>query len=349
MSTLYTQCESFASFVQSLVALGYLPPSEVLVAMSELEQFQFDPEIPKDDMEKIEKFKSSILQYTYDTWIDGDFHPEVWNYWMHTSGNTNNVNEGWNSGFGETVGQSHPNLHILSDFLSRELKKSMNDADILASGGLVRPASTKYVALANRRMKLMNSYATGEVSRHDYLITMGLLSWKQSHEGRKISRNTEAPQQEAPNQRGRGGGRGRGGRGRGLAHLTPALQTQAQLEEEDLNDETRVQETPVLSDNSDAEADPDLFPQRRIRALRIAPAHEARRGRDKCAKCAKGFVKSMNTWLKCTGTCGLYFHKRCLTDDKFREPFICFTCHPDAVLAPGNIYAFLFLKYLSNF
>ena len=47
----------------------YLPPSEILVAMLELEQFQFDPDIPtKDDMEKIEKFKSSILQYTYELW-----------------------------------------------------------------------------------------------------------------------------------------------------------------------------------------------------------------------------------------------------------------------------------------
>lgn len=35
--------------------------------MSELEQFQFDPDIPtKNDMENIEKFKSSILQYTYE-------------------------------------------------------------------------------------------------------------------------------------------------------------------------------------------------------------------------------------------------------------------------------------------
>ena len=85
MSTLNTQCESFSSFVRSLVALCYIPPSKILVAMSELEQFQFDPDmpdIPTDDMEKIEKFKSSILQYTYDTWIDGDFHPEVWNYWI---------------------------------------------------------------------------------------------------------------------------------------------------------------------------------------------------------------------------------------------------------------------------
>ena len=127
MSTLYTTCQSFAAFVQSLVALCYLPTSEILAAMAELEQFQFDSDIPREDMEKIEKFKCSILQYIYDFWIDGDFHPEIWNYWMHSSGNTNNVNEGWNSGFGETVGQSHPNLHILSDFLSRELKKAMNE------------------------------------------------------------------------------------------------------------------------------------------------------------------------------------------------------------------------------
>ena len=304
--------------------------------MAELEQFQFDSDIPREDMEKIEKFKCSILQYIYDFWIEGDFHPEIWNYWMHSSGNTNNVNEGWNSGFGETVGQSHPNLHILSDFLSRELKKAMNDVDILASGGIVRPASAKYVGLANRRMKLMNSYANHEIKRSDYLIAMGALSWKQSHEGRKISHNTDTEaQQDAPNQR----------RRRGLAQ-TPALEAQAQ--EENLNDETRVLPTPVLSDNSDAEADPDLFPQRRLRALRIAPAHQARRGRDKCFKCSKGFVKSMNTWLKCTGSCGNFYHKRCLQDDKFREPFICFTCRPDAVLAPGiNLYIipFFFLSF----
>ena len=66
---------------------------------------------------------------------------------MHSSGNTNNVNEGWNSGFSRTVGQSHPNFHILSDFLYQELKKAMNDADILASGGIVRPASTMYFGL----------------------------------------------------------------------------------------------------------------------------------------------------------------------------------------------------------
>ena len=70
------ECRIFC-LICPVPTVGYLPPSKILVAMSEVEQFQFDPDIPKDDMEKIEKFKSSILQYTYDTWIDGYFDPEV--------------------------------------------------------------------------------------------------------------------------------------------------------------------------------------------------------------------------------------------------------------------------------
>ena len=241
---------------------------------------------------------------------------------MHSSGNTNNVNEGFNSGFGQTVGLSHPNLHILSDFISRELKKAMNDVDTLAIGGTVRAASAKYVALAGRRMGLMTSYSKGELPRPDYLIAMGALSWKQSHEGRKISRNTDTEsQQEAPDQL-RGPRRG---------------QLQAQAPED--NDETRVI-TPVLSEDSDSEMPPDLFPQRRLKALRVQAAQEkgkagAKKKGNVCVKCGKGYMATMNTWLKCTGVCGKAFHKRCLKDDKFREPFICFTCRPDAVLAPG--------------
>ena len=79
MSTLYTQCESFAAFVQSLVALCYLPLDEIPAAMAELEGFEFDEDIPKDDLDKILKFKRAILAYTWDQWINGDFHPEVWN------------------------------------------------------------------------------------------------------------------------------------------------------------------------------------------------------------------------------------------------------------------------------
>lgn len=39
------------------------------------------------------KLKQAIL-----TWINGDSSPEVWYYWMHSSGNTNNIHKGFNSG-----------------------------------------------------------------------------------------------------------------------------------------------------------------------------------------------------------------------------------------------------------
>ena len=259
---------------------------------------------------------------------------------MHSSGNTNNVNEGFNSGFAETVGLSHPNLHILSNFLSRELKKAMNDVDILATGGTVRPASAKYVALAERRMKLMTSYSKQELSRRDYLIAMGALSWKQSHEKRKFSRkasDAEAQSQEAPTVQRRGQRHG----------------GQAPAQDLDDYDETRVI-TPVLSEDSDAEMPPDLFPQRRLRALKIAPAHEAREKAKKsgkvCSKCGGGFMETKNTWLLCTGPCGKYFHKRCLKDDRYRRPFSCFSCLPNAVLEPGKeIVIIIFSVLLKTF
>ena len=90
MSTLYIQEESFATFVMSLVGLCYLPLEEIPSAMEELKHFKFDDKIAPEDMEKIERFKTNLLQYTHDQWISGDFHPRVWNFWMHGRNNTNN-------------------------------------------------------------------------------------------------------------------------------------------------------------------------------------------------------------------------------------------------------------------
>ena len=80
MSTLYTQCESFAAFVQSLVALCYLPPDEVITGIEELEDFEFDEsDLSKEDFEKALKYKASSLVYVRSQWLNGDFHPEVCN------------------------------------------------------------------------------------------------------------------------------------------------------------------------------------------------------------------------------------------------------------------------------
>ena len=90
MATLYTQEPSFAAFVQSLVALPYLPLEEITAALEELQEFKFDQEIPEKDHDKIEEFKSALLKYTNDQWVNGDFPPRVWNFFGHARNNTNN-------------------------------------------------------------------------------------------------------------------------------------------------------------------------------------------------------------------------------------------------------------------
>ena len=180
----------------------------------------------------------------------------------------------------------------------------------------------------------MTSYQAGQLPRKDYLIIMGAMSWKQSLRvgGPRVAQEAEAEG------------------GNGQVKPRPRRRGPAQ-DQDDLGDDTRVLD-PVLSEDSDAEQNPDLFPQRQVRALRvapaaearrrrqrIAPAHEARKNGDKCVKCTKRFMRAMSTWLKCQ-PCGNHFHKKCLGEDKFRDPFVCFTCQPDAIL--GNISISIF-------
>ena len=90
MATLYTKYDSFAAFIQSLIALCYLPYEELMSAMTELENFDFGKDIPAEDLEQILKCQGVLIRYTYDQWIEGDFHPSKWNFWLHARNNTNN-------------------------------------------------------------------------------------------------------------------------------------------------------------------------------------------------------------------------------------------------------------------
>ena len=188
--------------------------------------------------------------------------------------------------------------------------------DTLSSGGLVRPPSDRYVWQAERRISLMKTYSQGEISRSSYLVQMGMISIKHIREANRISGDLAASKARRRN---------RGAR-------TPALEARAQIALDDSLSETR----PLSPRSEDSDVDqPDPFPRPEVnKRPRIAPVIEARRKGAKCAKCGKGFIWSKNLWLHCTGPCGNYFHKKCLTDDRFREPFICFVCRPDAVLAP---------------
>ena len=194
--------------------------------------------------------------------------------------------------------------------------------DILMGGGVVRPASSRYEEYAEKRISLMKSYAKNEMSRHSYLIAIGGQTWKQSHDMVRKSTSDST------------GKRRKGSRTASAAEPDPLMP-----------DDTRAV-SPVHSGDSDVDQ-PDPFPRMPVSnpvpIPRIAAAHQARRKQKKCPPrpwgCGKGFVISKNTWIECTGPCNNMFHKKCVTSDEMmREPFICFTCLPDAVLAPGKLF-----------
>ena len=206
-----------------------------------------------------------------------------------------------------------------SNVMTKEAKKAEYEMDILTGGGHVRPPSSRYEDFAEKRIALMKSYANGEISRRNFLVSIGGQTWKQAHDSIRRSTTDSSEKQRRKGSR-------------------PASTTDTG----NVNDDTRAV-SPVHSEDSDVDQ-PDPFPQRPLsaRSQQIAAAHAARAKQKTCpAKplgCGKGF-RGQNTKLECTGPCGNIFHKKCLTaDEKFRSPFICFQCLPDAVLAPGKHY-----------
>ena len=94
--------------MMSLVGLCYLPLDEISSALEELGSFEFDPEMDPDDLKKIQTFAPRIIQYTKENWLEGQFPPRDWNYWMHGRNNTNNrYNESFNIPFFADVDVSH--------------------------------------------------------------------------------------------------------------------------------------------------------------------------------------------------------------------------------------------------
>ena len=207
-----------------------------------------------------------------------------------------------------------------SNVTTKELKKAEYEMDMLTGGGVVRPASGRYEDYAEKRITMMKSYAKGEMPRRSFLIAIGGQTWKQSHD---VMRKSTSDSSEKRQRKG------------------SSKRPTSSVDYDPQTDVTRAV-SPVHSEDSDVEQ-PDPFPHPVIaKNQQLAAAHKARRNQKTCPDkplgCGKGF-RGQNTKMgPCTGPCNNVFHKKCLTqDEKFRDPFICFTCLPDAVLAPGKL------------
>ena len=70
---------SFTTFVRRLCAISFLPLTEVAIGVDELESYEFTNIKCPSLLKKIEKFKQDILAYFRRTWLNGSFHPKVFN------------------------------------------------------------------------------------------------------------------------------------------------------------------------------------------------------------------------------------------------------------------------------
>ena len=89
-ATLYVNEPTFTSFIRYFVALPYLPLEELSEAVDEAASWAFNPEIPEKELERIERFKIYLVDYTRKFWLEGWIAPASWNFWQHSRGNTNN-------------------------------------------------------------------------------------------------------------------------------------------------------------------------------------------------------------------------------------------------------------------
>ena len=100
LQQLYKEDDEFRCFINSVIALAFVPPTFVRVAWRGL-------------MGKAPAFgnREDFFQYFQNTWLDGNFPIRMWNVHSLEGPRTNNNTEGWHSKLRKLAGKAHPNIY----------------------------------------------------------------------------------------------------------------------------------------------------------------------------------------------------------------------------------------------
>ena len=164
--------------VHMMLALAFVPPSEVVAAYLEL----FD---------HVDDTLLNLMDYFDLNYVRGRlprgrrqaqpprFPVEVWNQYHATLAGqhcTNNVSEGWNHRFNVLAGKHHVDLYSFITLLQKEEKDVETMMVEVTMGRAVRPAKRrKYVSLEQRIVSIVQEYEiyVEEGRVLDYLRTLG--------------------------------------------------------------------------------------------------------------------------------------------------------------------------------
>ena len=84
-------------FVQKMASVAFCPPTFVRTAWLAVQQEA--PNVLQID---------HLVQYFNETWLNGQFTIQQWNYFDYTGPRTNNHLKGWHSRLKKVVGKPHP-------------------------------------------------------------------------------------------------------------------------------------------------------------------------------------------------------------------------------------------------
>ena len=143
--------EDLQLFVHCAISLAFVPLDLLMDAFSVLINFGYTLK------EKFIDFADQFLKYFYDTWIDGNYKPESWNFFLFKGRTNNNYLEGYNRHFNnDSFLQSHPNCYKLCEFIKKELIESSVEAfAVERQKSARRDQSKKYKDLKTRREEQM--------------------------------------------------------------------------------------------------------------------------------------------------------------------------------------------------
>ena len=95
MARHYNGDKKLKNLIRCLIAVAFLPKNIIESVLDRLRELPMNKDSPY--YEAFVKFQQEILDYFEQTWIHGNFDPEIWNLYNRFKSLTNNISEAYNS------------------------------------------------------------------------------------------------------------------------------------------------------------------------------------------------------------------------------------------------------------
>lgn len=160
LQTAYGQDDTIRSLIRKMVALSFVPVSDVQRAWLFLRQ---------EGVSLGVSGVITVLDYFDGTWMNGHFLIQQWNHHGNRGPRTNNHMESWHRKINAVSGRAHPNIYSFIDLIKRDEALTRISLQQLANGGAVRARGHKWVSKDRKLSELECRLSNGTISIFEFL------------------------------------------------------------------------------------------------------------------------------------------------------------------------------------